>query len=77
MSVFHFTVAYDDVFAGYIPFAPVCIASRFDGDAIIPGIKSAVLYQYIFAGFRIASISVGATVEYVDTTYNQAFAEQR
>ena len=77
MPVFHFTVAYDDVLAGYIPFAPVCIASRFDGDTIVTGIKSTVLYQYILTGFRIASISVGTTVEYIDTAYNQTFAKQR
>ena len=77
VSVFHFTVTYNDVFTRNIPFTSIGITSRFDSDAVVTGVECTILYQHVFAGFRVTSVSVGTTVENVHSTYDQAFTEKR
>ena len=77
MTVFHEAAAHDDIFAGNVPLASVLVTAGFDGYAVVARIEGTVLYQYVFAGFRVAAVSVGTTVEYVYATYDEAFAKQR
>ena len=77
MTVFHEAAAHDDIFAGNVPLASVLVTAGFDGYAVVARIEGTVFYQYVFAGFRVAAVSVGSTVEYVHATYDEAFAKQR
>ena len=77
MTVFHETAAYYDILAGDVPFAAVLVTSGFNGYTVVTRIESTVLYQHVFARFRVAAVSVGTTVENVYTTYDEAFAKQR
>lgn len=77
VTVLHEAVAHDDVLTGGVPFAPVGITTRLDGDAVVTGIEDTVFYQYVLAGFGVAAVAVGTTVEDVYTAHSEAFAEQR
>ena len=74
MTVFHEAAAHDDIFAGNVPLASVLVTAGFDGYAVVARIEGTVFYQYVFAGFRVAAVSVGTTVEYVHAMYDEAFA---
>ena len=49
----------NDVLRGFTPLSPLLVTSGFYTDAIVPGIKSAVLHQYIPAGLQVDPVPIG------------------
>ena len=76
MPVLHRTFTDNDVLTGNVPFASIGITPTLDGYAIVSGVEYAVFYQYVFARFRVATVTVRTSVEDVDTFYNHALAKK-
>ncbi len=70
MSVLHFAVADDYVFAGTFPQAAVVVTSALDGDTVVAGVEEAVFDQYSVARFGVASVAVRTVVVDVYATHN-------
>ena len=77
MPVLHLAIPHNDVLARDVPFAPVFVPSRFNRNAIVSRIETAILYQHVLARFGVASVPVRTAVEYLHAPYNQALAKQR
>ena len=76
MPVLHLAIPHNDVLARDVPFPPVFVPSRFNRNAIVSRIETAILYQHVLARFGVASVPVRTAVEYLHAPYNQALAKQ-
>lgn len=77
MAFAHAAIADDDIFGGRCETTAVGIAGRFDGDAIVTGVKEGVLDQNVPARFRITTIIIGAVAAYRETAHRDVGAEDR
>ena len=77
MSVFHAAVADDDILGWFVPETTVVVSSALDGDAVVAGVEDTVLYEYILACLRVASVSVRSFVPNSYAVYRDVLAEQR
>ncbi len=76
MSVFHATVAYDDILRWLVPETTVVVSSSLDGDAVVSGVEDTVLNEYILACFRVAYVSVRYFVQNGYAVYRVVLAEE-
>ena len=58
MASLHLAMFYDDITAGNIDPSAVCIASRFNGNAIVPCIKCTVRDKNVRAAFRAPCVRI-------------------
>ena len=78
MTIFHKAFAHNDILTWNIPLSPIGITPRFNGYAIVTGIENTIFNQYIFARFRVTSVTIRSPVEnmlsrfsHIDVVYAQ------
>lgn len=76
MSIFHLTVADDDVFGRLVPEATIIVASALDGDTVIAGMEDTVLDKHILASLWVASVTIRTFIPDGHTIYGDVLGEQ-
>ncbi len=76
VTVFHLTVADDNVLTGAIPKASVTVAPTLNGNTVVASIEITVFYQHAIARLRVTSIAVRTVVDNLHTTYGDVFRQQ-
>jgi hypothetical protein len=77
MASLHLAMFYDDITAGNIDPSAVCIASRFNGNAIVPCIKCTVRDKNVRAAFRVAPVRIWAETFTVHVVNGDVLAKHR
>ena len=77
VSVFHITVAYNDVLRRPSVGTTVLVASALYGYAVVAGMERAALDEHTVTALRVAAIAVRSLIPYLHVTYRKVLAEQR
>ena len=77
MSIFHLTVADDDVFGRLVPETTIIVASALDGNTVITGMEDTVLDEHILASLWVASVTIRSFIPDGHTIYGDVLGEQR